>query len=59
MVNWFRWLSLIFLFGGLYLLGRNSFHLKDAEMFFIIVFLFCLLLTIIFTFSRGSEKNQP
>lgn len=59
MSNLIRWLSLIFLFGGLYLLGRNSFHLKDAETFFVIVFLFCLLLTLIFTFSKGREKNQP
>ncbi len=59
MVDWIRWLSLIFMFGGLFLLGRNSFHLNDPETFFVLVFLFCLLLTIIFTFSRGREKDQP
>jgi len=59
MSNLIRWLSLIFMFGGLYLLGRNSFHLKDAETFFVIVFLFCLVLTLLFIFSRGHEKDQP
>mgnify|MGYP007084709872 CR=1 FL=1 len=52
MVNLIRWLSLIFLFGGLYLMGRNSFHLKDAETFFVLVFSFCCILTIIFTVTR-------
>jgi hypothetical protein len=58
MVDWIRWLSLIFLFGGLFLLGRNSYHLKEAETFFVVVYLFCLVLTLIFTLSRGREKNQ-
>lgn len=52
MVNLIRWLSLIILFVVLYLLGRNSFHLKDAETFFVLVFSFCCLLTIVFTLTR-------
>ncbi len=57
MSNLIRGLSLVFMFGGLYLLGRDSFHLKDAETFFIIVFLFSLALALIFTFSRVREKD--
>lgn len=58
MVNLIRWLSLIVMFGGLYLLGRNSFHLKDAETFFLIVFSFSFLLTVVFVFSRAREKDS-
>lgn len=47
-----RGLSLVILFGGLYLLGRNSFHLKEPTTFFILTFLFSLALTILFTATR-------
>lgn len=53
MVRLIRAFSLGFLVVGLYLLGRNSFHLRDATTFFILTFLFCLMLTILFTVTRG------
>ncbi len=52
-----RWVLLIAVFGSLYFMGRDVFHLKHTKEFFLIVYLLCLFLGIGFVLTAKNKED--
>ena len=58
MVRFIRWISLVSLVIILYVMGLDTFHLKHTREFFILVYILCLALTLIFALIGRVERDD-